>query len=44
VTEKFRGNVKAVLSEDRATNLITTVHNLETIDNVQKLASLLTPS
>ena len=44
VTEKFRGNVKGVLSEDRSKNLITAVQNLETIDNVQKLASLLTPS
>jgi 2-methylcitrate dehydratase PrpD len=44
VTEKFRGNVKAVLSEGRVRNLITTVQNLENVDNVQKLASLLTPS
>jgi len=33
-----------VLSEDRAKNLVTTVRNLETVDNVQRLASLLTPS
>ncbi|HYJ15555.1 MAG TPA: hypothetical protein VE170_08700, partial [Candidatus Limnocylindria bacterium] len=44
VTEKFCGNVKAVLSEDRARNLVTTVRNLETVDNVQRLAGLLTPS
>ncbi|MSP39002.1 MAG: MmgE/PrpD family protein [Deltaproteobacteria bacterium] len=44
VTEKFRGNVKAVLSEDRKRNLITAVQQLETIDNMQKLASLLTPA
>jgi translation initiation factor 1 (eIF-1/SUI1) len=44
VTEKFHGNVKAVLSEDRARNLVTTVQNLETVDNVRKLASLLTLS
>lgn len=44
VTEKFRGNVKALLSEDRARNLIATVQNLETVDNVRKLASLLTPA
>ncbi len=44
VTEKFCGNVRAVLSEDRARNLVTTVRNLETVDNVQRLASLLTPS
>lgn len=44
VTEKFRGNVKALLSEDRSKNLVTAVQNLETVDNMQKLASLLTPS
>lgn len=44
VTEKFRGNVKAVLSEDCARNLVTAVRNLETVDNMQKLASLLTPA
>jgi len=44
VTEKFHGNVKAVLSEDRTRNLITAAQNLETVDNVQKLASLLTPA
>ena len=44
VIEKFRGNVKAVISEDRTRNLVTAVQNLETVDNVQKLASLLTPS
>jgi hypothetical protein len=43
VTEKFRSNTKAVLSEDRAANLITTVQKLETVDNVQKLVTLLTP-
>lgn len=44
VTEKFRSNVKGVISEDRTKNLITAVQNLETVDNVQKLASLLTPA
>jgi len=44
VTEKFRGNVRGVISPDRTKNLITAVQNLETVDNVQKLASLLTPS
>jgi 2-methylcitrate dehydratase PrpD len=44
VTEKFRGNVNAVLSDDRTSNLITAVQNLETVDNVQKLVSLLTPA
>ena len=44
VTVKFRGNVNAVLSEDRTSNLITAVQNLETVDNVQKLVSLLTPA
>jgi len=44
VMEKFHGNVKAVLSEDRTRNLITAAQNLETVDNVQKLASLLTPA
>jgi 2-methylcitrate dehydratase PrpD len=44
VIEKFRGNVRAVLSEERARNLITAVHNIETVDNVRKLAGLLTPA
>jgi 2-methylcitrate dehydratase PrpD len=44
VIEKFRGNAKAMLAEDRATNLITAVQNLESIDNVGKLASLLRPA
>ena len=41
VIEKFRGNAKAMLSEDRATNLISAVQNLESIDNAGNLASLL---
>jgi 2-methylcitrate dehydratase PrpD len=44
VTEKFRGNARAVLSEDRAANLIAVVENLETVDNVQKLVTLLSPA
>jgi len=43
VTEKFCGNAKAVLPEDRATNIITTVQKLESVDNIQKLVTLLTP-
>jgi aconitate decarboxylase len=43
VTEKFHGNAQAVLPEDRATNLLTVVQNLETVDNVQKLVTLLSP-
>ncbi|HWH78535.1 MAG TPA: MmgE/PrpD family protein, partial [Candidatus Binatus sp.] len=43
VTEKFRGNAKVVLPEDRAANLVTVVQNLETVDNVQQLVNLLTP-
>jgi 2-methylcitrate dehydratase PrpD len=43
VTEKFRGNAQAVLPEERATNLVTVVQKLETVDNVQKLVTLLSP-
>ena len=42
VIEKFRGNVKAVLAEDSAQNLITAVQHLESVDNVKNLAKLLT--
>ena len=44
VTDKFRGNVKAVLSGERTQNVITAVQNLETVDNMKKLAKLLTPT
>jgi 2-methylcitrate dehydratase PrpD len=42
VIEKFRGNVKAVLAEDSAQNLIAAVQHLESVDNVKNLAKLLT--
>jgi len=44
VTEKFRGNVNGVISQEHSKDLITAVQHLETVDNVQKLTSLLTPS
>jgi len=43
VTEKFRGNAKVVLPEDRAANLVTVVQNLETVVDAQQLVNLLTP-
>jgi hypothetical protein len=42
VIEKFRGNVKAVLAEDSAQNLIDAVQHLESVDNVKNLAKQLT--
>jgi len=44
VIEKFSGNVRAVLSQDRARSVVTAVQNFETVDNMQKLARLLTPA
>jgi 2-methylcitrate dehydratase PrpD len=42
VIEKFRGNVKAVLADDSAQNLIDAVKHLESVDNVKNLAKQLT--
>ena len=43
VLDKFRGNAKSVISEKQSEELIATVRNLETIGNVNSLASLLRP-
>ncbi len=42
--EKFRGNAKLVISEKQAEELIATVRNLEAVDNVKDLVSLLAPA
>jgi 2-methylcitrate dehydratase PrpD len=44
VIEKFRGNAKSVISEKQADQVIAAVRNLEAVDNVKKLVSLLTPT
>lgn len=42
VTEKFRGNARAVISEKQAQEVINAVNHLESIDNVKTIVSLLT--
>lgn len=44
VTEKFRGNAKALMSDERTGKLIGAVQNLEAVMNMKELATLLTPS
>jgi 2-methylcitrate dehydratase PrpD len=44
ILEKFRGNAKSVISEKQSEELIAAVRNLETIGNVDSLASLLRPA
>jgi 2-methylcitrate dehydratase PrpD len=43
VLRKFRGNVKATLSDEQATQLATTVQQLESLNNVMSLVELLVP-
>jgi len=43
VKDKFTSNATTVLSENRARDIISTVQNLASVDNVQRLASLLSP-
>jgi len=42
VTEKFRGNARSVISDKQAQEVINTVTQLETIDNVKTIVGLLT--
>ena len=42
VLDKFRGNAKQVLSQQRCETFIAKMRNLETIDNVKELVALLT--
>ena len=44
VLAKFRSNTKGVVSEKPSEELIASVRKLESIDNVQKLVDLLTPT
>jgi 2-methylcitrate dehydratase PrpD len=42
ITEKFRGNARSVISDKQAQEVINTVTQLETIDNVKTIVGLLT--
>jgi len=44
VLDKFRGNAKSVISEKQSEDLIAAVQNLEVVDNVARLVSLLQPA
>jgi len=44
VLEKFRSNAKSVISEKQSEELIAAVQNLEAVDNVSRLVSLLRPA
>ena len=44
VLDKFRGNAKSVISEKQSEELIATVRNLEAVENVGRLVSLLRPA
>jgi 2-methylcitrate dehydratase PrpD len=44
VLDKFRGNAKSVISEKQSEELIATVRNLEAVENVSRLVSLLRPA
>jgi 2-methylcitrate dehydratase PrpD len=44
VLDKFRGNAKGVISEQQSKDLIVSLRRLESVDNVQKLVGLLTPT
>jgi 2-methylcitrate dehydratase PrpD len=41
VLEKFRSNVKSILSQEPATKLIDAISRLETLDNIRVMAALL---
>jgi len=43
VLDKFRGNAKSVISEKQSEELITAVRNLEAVEDVSRLVSLLRP-
>ena len=44
VLDKFRGNAKSVISEKQSEELIAAVRNLEALENVGRLVSLLQPA
>jgi 2-methylcitrate dehydratase PrpD len=44
VLEKFRSNARTVVSDAQCEELLTTVKNLEKLDNVRKVVGLLTPA
>jgi 2-methylcitrate dehydratase PrpD len=44
VLDKFRGNARSVISEKQSEELIAAVRNLEAVENVGRLASLLRPA
>jgi 2-methylcitrate dehydratase len=44
VLEKFRSNARTVVSDGQCEELLTTVKNLEKLDNVRKVVGLLTPA
>ena len=44
VLDKFRGNAKSVISEKQSEELIAAVRNLEAVENVSRLVSLLRPA
>ena len=44
VLDKFRGNAKSVISEKQSEELIAAVRNLEAVENVGRLVSLLRPA
>src|SRR5918996_1446037 len=44
VLDKFRSNAKLAIAGKRVEELIATVQNLETVDNIKKIVELLTPA
>lgn len=44
VLEKFRSNARSVISDRQSEELLTTMKELEKLDNVRKMAGLLTPA
>jgi len=44
VVEKFRSNAKLVIPEKQAEELIAAVQNLESVDDVKRIVSLLLPA
>ena len=44
VVEKFRSNAKLVIAEKQAEELIAAVQNLESVDDVKRIVSLLAPA
>ena len=42
ILEKFRGNAKLVIAQERADELIRRVQKLESVENVKQLVELVT--